>query len=39
MLLDVTPSSFQVKRLDSLLSTTRLSLFDYIGGGAGRFRR
>ena len=32
MLLDVTPSSFQVKRLDSLISTTRLSLFDYIGG-------
>ena len=30
MLLDVTPSSFQVKRLDSLISTTRLSLFDYI---------
>jgi len=35
MLLDVTPSSFQVKRLDSLLSTTRLSLFDYIGGARG----
>ena len=32
MLLDVTPSSFQVKRIDSLLSTTRLSLFNYIGG-------
>ncbi len=32
MLLDVTPSSFQVKRLDSLISTTRASLFDYIGG-------
>ena len=31
MLLDVTPSSFQIKRLDSLISTTRLSLFDYIG--------
>ena len=30
MLLDVTPSSFQVKRLDSLISTTRFSLFDYI---------
>ena len=32
MLLDVTPSNFQIKRLDSLISTTRLSLFDYIGG-------
>ena len=31
MLLDVTPSSFQIKRLDSLISTTRFSLFDYIG--------
>ena len=30
MLLDVTPSSFQVKRLDSLISTTRFSLFEYI---------
>ena len=32
MLLDVTPSNFQIKRLDSLISTNRLSLFDYIGG-------
>ena len=39
MLLDVTPSSFQVKRLDSLLSTTRLSLFDYIGGARGALER
>lgn len=31
MLLDVTPNSFQVKRLDSLISTTRLSLYEYIG--------
>ena len=31
MLLDVTPSNFQVRRLDSLISITRLSLFDYIG--------
>ena len=31
MLLDVTPSSFQITRLDSLISTTRYSLFDYIG--------
>ncbi len=30
MLLDVTPSSFQVKRLDSLISTTRFSLYEYI---------
>ena len=30
MLLDVTPSSFQVKRLDSLIATTRFSLFEYI---------
>lgn len=30
MLLDVTPTSFQIKRLDSLISTTRFSLFDYI---------
>lgn len=31
MLLDVTPSSFQITRLDSLISTTRFSLYDYIG--------
>ena len=31
MLLDVTPTSFQIIRLDSLISTTRYSLFDYIG--------
>ena len=30
MLLDVTPTSYQIKRLDSLISTTRFSLFDYI---------
>ena len=30
MLLDVTPSNFQIKRLDSLISTTRLSLIEYI---------
>ena len=30
MLLDITPNNFQIKRLDSLISTTRLSLYDYI---------
>jgi capsular exopolysaccharide synthesis family protein len=30
MLLDVTPTSFQIIRLDSLISTTRFSLYNYI---------
>ena len=30
MLLDVTPSSFQIKRLDSLIATNRASLYEYI---------